>query len=343
MPVINTRNSAHELLRILAMFIIVWYHILAYFLHIFPHETTNDFYIEAAIPTLHIGVILFVLISGYYGIKPSIKGFVRLLIITMVYYLPLQFVSLALEGRIFHPKAILSTLKFITNTPYWFIRTYLYLFLCAPLITSFITVSGQKRVNYLLVVLGAISVYFGSTHGDPSISDGKNLVNFIFLYLLGHSIKHYLPQIKIKQAFIICAYLLLNTCIIVSLLVFPRESTIGSIIWNITCPYCSPVLILNAVLLFVVFSRITLYSKPINAIASSMFAVYLLHCHPFIIRLYQPYVSEWLQIPLPAAFALSALISLLIVGLSVLIDKLLIPVWIISDKVSMRIQDKFET
>ena len=46
--------------------------------------------------------------------------------------------------------------------------------------------------------------------------------------------------------------------------------------------------------------------------------------------------------PPPAAFALSALISLLIVGLSVLIDKMLIPVWIISDKVSTRIKNKFE-
>jgi len=325
------------------MFFIVWYHLLAYYLYIYPHHSSNDFVIEATIPSLHIGVILFVLISGYYGIKPSLKGFARLLIITMVYFLPLQLTQLAIDGRLLHPRAVLSSLMFITNTPYWFIRTYLYLYLSAPLVNTYIKSSSKKQNNALLVILGIIAVYFGTTQGDGSLNDGKNLINFLFIYLLGYTIKNYQTQIQnIKSTYYFIAYLILNALIIISLLSFQRGTILGDEIWQLTFPYCSPILILNAALLFMAFSRKFFYLKYVNLIASSMFAVYLLHCHPFIVGLYQPNISQILSISLSKIYALSALCTVLIIVLSVLIDKMLTPIWRCGDKLCVKLQDRFE-
>jgi len=300
--------------------------------------------IEASLPSLHIGVILFVLISGYYRIKPSIKGFARLLITTMVYFLPLQFIQLYIEGRLLHPRAILNSLMFITNTPYWFIRTYLYLYLCAPIVNTFIESSSQKRTNILLIILGVIALYFGTTQGDPSLNDGKNFVNFLFLYMLGFTIKNYQKQIqRINLLYYLVAYIAINIIIISTLLLFKRGTFIGDEIWQLTFPYCSPILILNAALLFVVFSRIKFSSKYVNAVASSMFAVYLLHCHPAIIQIFQPIVGEWMDTPPTGLFAISFAATLLIIMVSVLADKLLNPLWKLRDIICVKIQNKFNT
>lgn len=82
----KTRNSAIELLRLLAMFMIVYYHLILFFIE--PIDS-NPIYKAIQIP-LHIGVILFVLISGYFGIRPSYRGFFKILCIVAVYFLPLR-------------------------------------------------------------------------------------------------------------------------------------------------------------------------------------------------------------------------------------------------------------
>ena len=95
----QVRNSSHELLRIFAMTVIVGYHLVLYYLYSLPHKNYFDNMYEALLPSLHIGVILFVLISGFYGINPSYKGFMRLLSITFLYYVPVQFIWSITHGE----------------------------------------------------------------------------------------------------------------------------------------------------------------------------------------------------------------------------------------------------
>lgn len=149
------RNSTHELLRLLAMFTIIWYHLISYYLYLIPHDNSFDYVVEATLPSLHIGVILFLLISGYYGIKPSLNGFVRLLAIIIIYYLPVEIIRC-----LHHHGSMLDTLMFLTNTPYWFIRTYLFLYVLTPVINKFAVTSSPKLCNYVLLALAIISMLF---------------------------------------------------------------------------------------------------------------------------------------------------------------------------------------
>lgn len=71
----NTRNSNFELLRIVAMLMIVMYHIIA--------KTTNGEYVNnpelsADAMCLHIGVICFLLITGYFGVNLSVNKVIKL-------------------------------------------------------------------------------------------------------------------------------------------------------------------------------------------------------------------------------------------------------------------------
>ena len=324
------RNSAHELLRIVAMFLIVWYHLVSYYLYFIPHDTSFDSFIEAAMPSLHIGVVLFLLISGYHGIKPSISGFIKLVLIVAIYYLPLQIVELGIDGELCHPRRLLRTFQFISYTPYWFVRTYLFLYILSPIINSFILQANRKTSNIMLVTLGVISVYFGTMQGDPSLSGGKNIVNFMFIYLLGHTIKQYrFYWERIKSSYLVVAFLIVNAIIIISLSYFHRDSGLGETIWRYTFPYCSPVLLMNASILFMIFSKLSFHSKIINSIAASMFSVYLIHCHPLVHKACIIPLQNGISGIIPAYMMIwmFVILSVVIITICVTIDKFMFPVW----------------
>ena len=84
----RVRQSNMELLRIVAMFMILVYHTVYYVFYKYRGDTPA---FASMMTVLHIGVPLFVLISGYFGIKPTIRGFLKL-------YLTLLFYNLLFYG-----------------------------------------------------------------------------------------------------------------------------------------------------------------------------------------------------------------------------------------------------
>ena len=65
MTYVTKRDSSFELIRVIAQYFIVLYHILL----VIVYKNTNiEFYHAIWLP-LHIGVPLFVMISGYFRIK----------------------------------------------------------------------------------------------------------------------------------------------------------------------------------------------------------------------------------------------------------------------------------
>ena len=113
-----------------------------------------------------------------------------------------------------------------------------------------------------------------------------------------------------------------------------EHSTLGIIhtLWLLAFPYCSPLLIFNALLVFLIFSRFKIQSHIINSLASSTFAVYLIHCHPavhkyIIMPLMGYYVANSICPPPVHVFVISIAGAILVMIGSILIDKALYPVW----------------
>ena len=96
-----TRNSNHELLRLIAMYMIVFIHANMY-LGSFCSGNIGMFFNGFVNGICNIGVSCFVLISGYYGIKFNIRKLVKMecmmisfsLLETMLLYvvMPEQFI-----------------------------------------------------------------------------------------------------------------------------------------------------------------------------------------------------------------------------------------------------------
>ena len=149
----NARQSNMELLRIVAMFMILVYHTVYYVFYDYRGESP----VFASLMTiLHIGVPLFVLISGYFGIKPSIKGFLKLYMILLFYNLSLYGVRLIIGDVPFSYKEFVRLcFPFSIGGRWWFFKVYLMLYLVSPIL-NFVrdkTCGVGGGVNYWLSVV----------------------------------------------------------------------------------------------------------------------------------------------------------------------------------------------
>ena len=266
----NVRQSNFELLRLVSMFFILFYHELLFFI-----VKMDDTIIYKALEMpLHVGVICFVLISGYFHIRPSIHGAVKLLMPLLLFYLPLTLWEMA-DGV-----GPAKSLFIFSKSPYWFIRTYFYLFLISPILNNFL-INNKQRFQ-MLCVLFFIAVYMGTMH-EPSLKNGKNLALFMFLYVLGDCLKALKSKYeRWRLKWMILAYLTLNIVIVITYIIY-HDNILGKLVWLMSFPYCSPILILNATLLFLVFAKISFKSRVINWLSSSVLSIYVLHHQHFIL------------------------------------------------------------
>lgn len=276
----STRQSNFELLRLLSMFFIVFYHLLLRF-----HHVNDSFgWMQALWLPLHVGVVCFVLISGYFGIRTSSRGLLLYLSFLFVYSLP-DIVFGIKDSQSVHD--IFHSLMFVSRTKYWFALTYLGLYLVAPLMNRFFQNSSIREQWYLLAVFALISIYLGNFARSRTYFEGKNLVNFLFIYQIGHLLIVYAPK---WQAFdkrkLVCCYLALNAVLVSSYLLF-NSKWLGDVIWRLSFPYNSPVLIVNAVLLFMIIGQLEFHSLFVNRMAEGCFAIYLIHSSSPLIEFFQ--------------------------------------------------------
>lgn len=330
------RNSSMELVRIIAQWMIVVYHLL--YFYIFP-ATENVLFKALQLP-LHIGVILYVLISGYYGIKPSFSKLFKLLSYVAVYTIPLLIIyDHYLRRSLFQTT---YDLLFVSRTPYWFVRTYLYLYMISPLLNMWL--KERNRSIYLISVLCFISMYIGTLGNDSSLYEGKNILNFCLIYAVGHELRIVIEERKfLKSGYLFLVLLTLNAALVIFYCLY-SNTALGKIIWLISFPYNSPLLILNSIIVFILMAKLNIQSKSINYVAASSFAIYLIHTHPYIRFVVLPpicknvvnsYMNNYM------ALMVIFLLSVVIMVAAVIIDKGLTPLWKMMSKTGNLLESKF--
>lgn len=263
---VSIRQSNMELLRIVAMLSIIIYHL---FFHNFSRLSSDPFFIGIQMP-LHYGVLLFILISGYFGIKASPKGLFRLVVTLFCFHV----ISIGITFFTGQSLSSYSSLFFISLTPYWFFREYILLYLLSPMIEIFI--SNRQRLLYLLGVTCFFSAYMGGIWQFDYLSHGHNCVHFIFLYTLGRFFVDKMVWIKkISLKLLIIMVLLFNTVPFTLYYYFP---SLRQHLFLLNYSYASPLIILNAILLFSLFIRIDIGQiKWLNSLATTVFVTYLVH------------------------------------------------------------------
>lgn len=152
-----TRASNFELCRLACMFYIVVYHL---FIH--NKDVTGDCYYNVALTTIFsIGVPVFVMISGYFRIKASLKGFLNIVLQVVFYSVIADLLCVFVFHEPLSTGNILGTLFPMTKTEYWFVSTYLLLYVLAPFLNKLLDSFTNKDWVIFLVTISLLVCYGG--------------------------------------------------------------------------------------------------------------------------------------------------------------------------------------
>lgn len=330
---ISFRDSNMELLRIFAMFLIMVLH--ADFASLsapsisecqnFPISSFVRFFIEGL---SIVAVNAFVILSGWYGIKPSTQKLCSF-IFQVIFIMFLIYLVFFLIGKAPYYK-LGSWVKIAFFQHYWFVQSYIILYVFTPVLNSFVIISNEKSFRKVLFSLFLVQVLFGlfpfaNTFGW--FQTGYSPLTFFFLYLLARYVRIYVPLIKMVSFYlwgwIICALLAAFIAMSFSLLGY------GTDILLYVYGYTSPLTIIGAIMFVVAFSLMKFSRIWINWIAKSSFAVYIVHCHDCIFGpIYCSSIKLWYETENVCMFLLKiGLLIVVIYTISIIVDKIRIKIW----------------
>lgn len=270
------RDSYTEVFRIILMGMIVFWHFILYGV---PTYHTKPLLLILTTLT-HVAVPCFVLISGWYGIRPSINGFMRLLGMVIFYSILGWLFRLVIGQECFSLRGMFSALFPLFHNRWWFISVYLGLYLTAPILDSFIRSASSQSLFVMILLLYFISFWIGSR----SVHVGR-LPLFWTLYLIGRAFRFSQDLWRSIQQHSILTYALCAMSIIVVGCTSPFWGRVGMTIYSILFfNYTAPVLLLASIALSLLFLRRggPWRSRFVNTMAASVFPIYLMHEKNFI-------------------------------------------------------------
>lgn len=319
-----------ELCRIVSMFLIVMSHVVTIpYNNQIPTGTINSVILEILSSGGGIGVSIFILISGYFGIKFSLKKIFKLWSLTFFYSILFLLLYLICENYVeIKPLSIKLCVHYllpVSTSLYWFISAYFMLFLLSPFINKLIENINTKYLISLTVLL-VIFTYFNI----PRVFYSFSLTYFISLYLIGYILKRFDIPNKVSNKFIT---FVLISCFLFYLSFFLIENftDIGRTLLkaNMIIYHNSIITLIIALCIIILFARMkSFYSPLINKISLSVLSVYLIHGNPFILNLFIRNFNLDINSPI-ILFGYILIATITIFSISVFIDKcrvvLLIP------------------
>lgn len=295
----RARHSNFELLRIVAMAMIVAHHFVVHVL--WPAETLSggNFALAGGINALFLGgVNLFVMISGFFGIKLTWRSLLNLWLFVGFYLLVSRAgyhyyaLHYGLPGITW--RSALLPLAMFSRSGYWFINYYFVLMLFSPLLNYALRDMPLHRFRQCILLLTLFTCYSGFLLGNTNPT-GYNAVHFLYLYVLGRYVSREPLLRKLDRnlylglfaaaslAYALLAYLLL------------ARGAAGPEYPQQLFAYNNPLLLFACACLFCYFRRLNLQSHAVNHAAASMLAVYLLQESDLGQRLYERLTALFVQ------------------------------------------------
>lgn len=227
----------------------------------------------------------FVMISGYFGINYKTKGLISLLYQCLFFSVGIYIALLLLNlTEISKTNIISSFLLFKQADYYWFVWSYIILYILSPVLNHFTKNCTKVEFRKVLILFFIFQFIIDSTPGNNFYQLGFSPLSFFGLYLLIQYIKRFnltLSKTASLSIFICCV--LVNTIAEYSIKLFNINN---GIINSIVAGYTSPVTIVQSLALLTYFTHIKLQNKFINWVAASCFAIYLFHMHFCIVNYY---------------------------------------------------------
>jgi len=288
------RDTGIELLRIVAMILIIAYHFSVHGGWTFDGLSFNSVLVNVLAMGGNLGVNIFVVITGFYSVYSgfSTKRIARLLFQVTTYSVVLYAVSVVCSAQPISLSNVICALFPLLGNKYWFFVTYFLLQCLVPFLNAAIKNITQKQHATVVLLLWIVWSVLPTTIGHIvpfSTNSYSDLGLFIMFYLFGAYLRKYPFKLMNKKK---CSIALMTTVsitfivsrIIVAIfesfeelslfekLIYFGGRFLGSI-WKAS--FLPPIL---AGLFFISFKQLNPKpNKLLYAVASATFGVYLIH------------------------------------------------------------------
>ena len=234
-----------------------------------------------------VGTDTFVILSGYFLVKSSRIKPQRLAAMTvkMCFYAVSVFLLLVLrDPKIISSKTRITAFLLDLNGNWWFIKTYLVLYILHPYINVMLNNLSREDYRKFLVTLWVCWCIFPTITGMRW--EASDLTNFISIYCLAGYFRLWAEDFGSKKYIFFGFMFMMADLLTVIILdvaglwipVFGRNALYFR---GMMRPFTS----MSALCFLLGFRKLDMtYSKVINVIASATLGVYLLHENPFSTR-----------------------------------------------------------
>lgn len=273
------RQSNFELLRLVAMFMVLMLHANFFAL---GEPTLREWQRDGAEVLTRVGmeslavvaVNVFVILSGWFGIRASWRGGLQLLFSVAF----LQLLCIAVGHFVFAQPAPLDEVAGALSPGggLWFVRSYLILYVLSPCLEGCLErwPIGRRRRMMLLLLLTCCAWGWWADVAD--FGKGYSALHFVVMYLLGRYLRLSRSGWTTRPAGVYAAaYLVLSVATAVAY-VFPfvqgETERLRPVFY-----YNCPLVVLSSVSFFLFFSRLEFRSPAVNRLAASALSVYVVH------------------------------------------------------------------
>ncbi len=329
----KTRESGIELLRIIAMLMVMFVH--TDFLAMGAPSSADiinnvaDASVRVWIQALTMCCVdIFVLISGWFSINPKIKSVSAFLFQCLFFYIGLYIVLMLLGQTNLSVKGL--KICIVATKLNWFIKSYLFLYILAPVLNTYVQQIDRKtQRNVLLAFYSMLFVYGWLFDATYEIANGCSTLSFIGLYLLARYIRLFQPKlVEMPRK----RYLLINVFVVSFITVLyitpPYLGILNStFLGNVWISNVSPLIVLISVFFLLYFANLKFKSLFVNIVAASSFAAFLLHANPNISPWYLEKCKSWHEEFGILGWGYISLFVIFLFALSVMIDQLRLCVW----------------
>lgn len=288
------RDCRFEIVRLLAILLITLHHLLLFGAdvcgYLTPYTPATKGYAGVFLNSFAVtGVSLFILITGWFGVRKTWRPFFRLVIVCAAF----GFIAFLLaKSQTMLPSPAWGnwwqSLKF---TNWWFMVHYLMLLLVAPLLERAMEVIDRRTMEQLILSLLVFNFVFGYMWGYVNAS-GYNVVHFILLYVLARYMRSFpdAPVIGFIRRF---APVIIVVCVAAMGFIYLADRSgwlpqHAPMVWNYNCP----LVVLESMAIFSLFTRIRIdkvekwrMRKTFTFMARFVLGIYLLQSAPVLVPL----------------------------------------------------------
>lgn len=265
-----------------------------------------------------IGVNVFLLISGFYGIRLKSRGILKYLLVLLAFIIFHSLLEYLYNDGTSIKHTCGTILTFLSGNSAWFAKCYFMLMISSMLINPALEKMNNKNILFLLLVVIYVNVYLGYIRHWAINENGYTLSHMIMMYLIGHCLNRFNLYKRFKAGTFLCTYCMMS-CTLAMIMIFLLGRIGGEAEFHLL-GYNNPIIMLSSISFFCMFAQKEYVCNTVNYIAAGTFGIYLFHqyarfWHLFVVPNIRSHFEE-LELAQFLLYAFILILAIVIAGVT---------------------------